>query len=98
MVHIDIEITTPGRVYTTESFASPGCVSSTGALAGPGQWICLDNSSMHALLLNLSTYATETCAALGRVYTLGPDLHLDVSTLHSSVLHLDVSTLQRPWT
>jgi hypothetical protein len=41
-------------------------------------------------------YTTETCAALGRVYTLGPELHLDVSTLQISVLHLDVLSQQGP--
>jgi hypothetical protein len=33
---------------------------------------------------------------LGRVYTLGPELHKDLSTLQSPVLHLDVFTLQEP--
>jgi hypothetical protein len=32
---------------------------------------------------------TETCAALGPVYTQGPELDLDVSTLQSPGLHLD---------
>ncbi len=55
-------------------------------------WTCLDNSSLHVLLLDLSLYTTETCAALRRVYTLGPELHLDMSTQQIPVLHLDVST------
>ncbi len=38
----------------------------------------------------------NACAALGRVYTLGPELHKDLSTLHSPVLHLDVFPLQEP--
>ena len=33
---------------------------------------------------------------LGRVYTLGPELHKDLSTLHSPVLQLDVFPLQEP--
>ena len=38
----------------------------------------------------------NACAALRRVYTLGPELHKDLSTLHSPVLHLDVFPLQEP--
>jgi hypothetical protein len=38
----------------------------------------------------------NACAALGRVYTLGPELHKDLSTLHSPVLHLDVFPPQEP--
>jgi hypothetical protein len=46
----------------------------------------------------------NACAALGRVHTLGPELHKDLSTLHSPVLHLNltwtwtllISTLARP--
>ena len=38
---------------------------------------------------------TPVCT-LGRVYTLGPKLHKDLSTLQSPVLHLDVFTLQEP--
>jgi hypothetical protein len=34
--------------------------------------------------------STEACAELGRVYTLGPELHKDLSTLQSPVLHLVV--------
>ena len=33
----------------------------------------------------------NACAALGRVYTLGPELHKDLSTLHSPVLHLNLT-------
>jgi hypothetical protein len=46
--------------------------------------------------LRLTLYTTETCAVLGRVYTLGPELHLDVSTLQIPVLHLEVFPLQGP--
>jgi hypothetical protein len=46
--------------------------------------------------LDLSIYTTDTCAALGRVYTLGPELHLDVSTQQIPVLHLDLFPLQGP--
>ena len=38
---------------------------------------------------------TPVCT-LRRVYTLGPELHKDLSTLQSPVLHLDVFTLQEP--
>jgi hypothetical protein len=38
---------------------------------------------------------TPVCT-LGRVYTLGPELHKDLSTLQSPVLHLDVFALQEP--
>jgi hypothetical protein len=37
----------------------------------------------------------EACAALGPVYTLEPELHLDESTLRNPVLNLDVSTPHR---
>jgi hypothetical protein len=57
-------------------------------------WTRLDNTSLHVLLLDVSIYTTETCAALERVYTLGPELHLDVSTVQSPVFHLDVFNLQ----
>jgi hypothetical protein len=65
-------------------------------------WMCLDNnSSLHVLLLDLSTFTTETCTALGCVYTLAPELHLDISTLQISVLHLDMflyRSLSCAWT
>ncbi len=38
-------------------------------------------------------YTAEACAALGRVYTLGPELHLNIYTLQSPVLHLNVFPL-----
>jgi hypothetical protein len=40
----------------------------------------------------LLDYTAEACAVLRPVCTLGPKLHLDVSTLQSPVLNLDMST------
>jgi hypothetical protein len=56
-------------------------------------WMRLYNSSHAAPGL---IYTAEACAVLGPVYTLGPELHLDMSTLQNHVLHLDVFTLQWP--
>jgi hypothetical protein len=41
------------------------------------------------------SYTTETCAAHSE-YKLWPELHIDVSTLQSTVLHIDMSTSQEP--
>jgi hypothetical protein len=41
-------------------------------------------------------YNTEACAAHERFHTLGPELHLDMSTPMGPKLHLGVSTPQRP--
>ncbi len=41
-------------------------------------------------------WGMNACASLGRVYPLGPELHKDLSTLHSPVLHLDVFPLPAP--
>ncbi len=46
-------------------------------------WTCLDNSSKHVLLLDISTYTTETCAALGRVYSTHWDLSFTWTCLHN---------------
>ncbi len=41
-------------------------------------------------------WTTGACTAPGGVYTTGPELHLDVTTLDRIVLHLDVSKPQGP--
>jgi|688.fasta_scaffold1878886_1 hypothetical protein len=40
-------------------------------------------------------YCTEACAAPGGVYTTGPELLLNVSTLQRHVLYREVSTSQQ---
>ncbi len=40
-------------------------------------------------------YKTEACAASRRVYTQGPELHLDLVVQQEPVRLLDVSRLQR---
>ncbi len=74
----------PGLLWTTESCAAPGRVSSKAELQspvlhlnrfplkGPELHLDVDNSSLHEMLLDLSIYTTETSAAPGRVYTLRP--------------------------
>jgi hypothetical protein len=69
------------------------------APASPELVCTIESSSLHLLLLDISTYkyTTETCAALGRVYTLGPVLRdlswtwtcLDNSSMQ--VLLLDIT-------
>jgi hypothetical protein len=59
----------PWRVYTTDSCASHGLVSSTGAWAAPG---CVSsNSSTGALAAPGCVNTTESCAAPRRVYFTG---------------------------
>ncbi len=85
------------RDWTTVACAALGPVYTL--CQASHELVCtIKSSSLHLLLLDLSTYkyTTETCAALGRVYTLGPEFHLDVLTLQSPLLHLAMFPLQGP--
>jgi hypothetical protein len=56
----------PGRVYFTGATAASGRVYAIGAWAAPG----LVWNQKPVLILDLSTYTTEACAAVRRVYTV----------------------------
>ncbi len=57
--------------------------------------LLLDVSARHgAEVAPGLVYTTEACAASGRVYTQGLELHLDLVGQQEPVLLLDVSTLQ----
>ncbi len=78
-------------LYSRETCAALGSVSSTGALAAPVV------STLQIPVLRLDLFP-PTGALAGPGYVVStlqsPVLHLDVSTLQGSELHLDVSTLQ----
>ncbi len=55
----------------------------------------LNKNLRYKLHLDISSvYTAEFCAASGRVYSTGPELHLDVSGKQDPELLLDVSTPQ----
>ncbi len=85
----------PGLVYSRGAYASPGRLYTIQGLSCT--WTCLDNRSLcfSRTCLHCRVWATPglvwtTGAAPGRVYTTGPELHLEVSTPKMFVLAISV--------